>query len=445
MTQTVVNFLTKVGSNLVIDPRVFDFEIASNSKDQFISQMNALVTAYNNGDTAAVKTILTDLDKWSKLIYVANGANQTGGHTGYNFNTHDYITDASTGSGIVRTTMNRYMAEYVDRLIRSMRSAGWDPIVDAAGTETATTAITTMKTYPDVYQIMTFINKAIDAANQAIIVNDSSTQSQSLQQLLMVDYVSRGNELLYDEMNKLQTAIDQNQTALSYLNSLQDLMNQKDPQQFIMKLQILSTTNPASLTQGEYSAFENQSFNQTLGTVAKFSATEIATYLNTLYQFDPAITDVMTINSDQYDQMVGNMSGAFLTLSQLQNMTSTFNSSNGGVNQILTNLDHLINTLSVTTGSTQLVQSLRTIRADFAAVQNSGGIVKWVQDFNTNTEGDYQRHLNNAIVASQSLNDTKREELRRTMFVFEEFYKSATAMLSRITQLLERMASSISR
>jgi len=69
----------------------------------------------------------------------------------------------------------------------------------------------------------------------------------------------------------------------------------------------------------------------------------------------------------------------------------------------------------------------------------------WVQDFEGGREGEFQRHLNDAVVSSQALNDTEREELRRVMFVYEEFYKSATAMLSRMTQLIERIGGAINR
>jgi len=59
--------------------------------------------------------------------------------------------------------------------------------------------------------------------------------------------------------------------------------------------------------------------------------------------------------------------------------------------------------------------------------------------------GDIQRNLTSAITAGQNLNDTQKEEVRRYLFVFEEYYKSAADILSKITQIVEKMAQGISR
>ncbi len=59
--------------------------------------------------------------------------------------------------------------------------------------------------------------------------------------------------------------------------------------------------------------------------------------------------------------------------------------------------------------------------------------------------GKYQQNITSAITAGQSLNDAQKEEVRRFLFVFEEYYKSAAAMLSKITQLIEKIAQNINR
>ncbi len=452
MPQTIVNFLVKSGSSLVLDPRVFDFEIAADSKDVYLTLMNQLGVALASQDTTSIQGVLQKLSEWSEMISVENGSQIT--KTGYNFTTGEYydannpIPTSPTSDVIVTTTMNRYMAEYVDRLIRTFRSAGWDPITDDPST--AATALAAIQANPSIYQIVQYINLAISAANQAVLASDASTQSQSLQQLLMVDYISRGNELLYSQMQDLQTAIDLNQNALSYLNSLQDLMNQKDPQQFLMQLQILSTTTPSNLSSQKYTDFENQSFNQQLGTISKFTQGQITNYINTIQSLGLTGDTIASVTPEQYQQMVGTVSGSFLDLSTLQDMSASFNATNNGISTILNNLSFLINTLSNVSGgsATSLITALKTIQTDFQTLADQKietAVINWVQDTGINREGDYQRHLNDAIVASQSLNDTKREELRRVMFIFEEFYKSATSMLSRITQLIEKMAGAIAR
>lgn len=58
--------------------------------------------------------------------------------------------------------------------------------------------------------------------------------------------------------------------------------------------------------------------------------------------------------------------------------------------------------------------------------------------------GTLQDDLTTAIVAAQSLNDTQKERVRRFLFIFQEYYQSASAVLSRLSSLIEKMAQKIS-
>lgn len=75
-------------------------------------------------------------------------------------------------------------------------------------------------------------------------------------------------------------------------------------------------------------------------------------------------------------------------------------------------------------------------------------ITQWILDGRNSgatTTGPVQDHITQAITSAQSLNDTQKEDVRRYMFLFEEFYKSASAVLTKISQLLEKVAQGISR
>lgn len=80
------------------------------------------------------------------------------------------------------------------------------------------------------------------------------------------------------------------------------------------------------------------------------------------------------------------------------------------------------------------------------------GFQRWMLDnydqrFKTteNKAGGLQADITFAISAGQSLNDTQKEGVRRYLFIFEEYYKSASAILQKITQIVERMAQGITR
>lgn len=59
--------------------------------------------------------------------------------------------------------------------------------------------------------------------------------------------------------------------------------------------------------------------------------------------------------------------------------------------------------------------------------------------------GAMQQNITFAIVAAQSLNDSQKSNVQNFMFVFEEYYKSASAILTTITDLINKISQGISR
>jgi len=420
MTQTTVNFVSSVVysgpgqiTSVLTTPKVFDFEISPDAQAYYLAQMNNISTIVGGTatDQASLDSLLDslkNLNTWSSMKQVINGQQVDA--------TSFTSLDAQT---TLTTTMARYMAEQLENLNRTLRTAGFE--ITNPNTTDLLNALVTIRAAPSVYQLDTTISRAISAAMQARLIGNAFTQSDSLQQVLMVDYVSRGNEMLFNEMGNLRNAIDSNQTVLGYLNNLQDLMNQKDPEKFIQQLgSLFAGGSNLNLSNDAYETYEKTTFNKTLGTNAKFADASIAQYVTD----HPGATFVDAFKANVLDP----------------NSTTGANT----IATIVANLDALQGDIAAKGGSQAgpLAQALGTIKAD---LQRINSIQTWVQDTVSGAEGDNQRHLNDAIVAAQSFNDTQREELRRVMFVFEEFYKSATALLSRLTQILEKMASFISR
>jgi hypothetical protein len=77
---------------------------------------------------------------------------------------------------------------------------------------------------------------------------------------------------------------------------------------------------------------------------------------------------------------------------------------------------------------------------------------KWMLDawpnLVTSTDGlkdrsTFQNDIRTGLTAGANMNDEQKEQLRKTLFIFEEFYKSASALLAKLTQLKEKIASKI--
>lgn len=354
--------------------------------------------------------------------------------------------DNSLGTNGLTTTMNSYMAQALTQLISTLRAAGWDPIMSPGAGASATTAIANLtgNATSAIYGITNVLAQGISAAVQAnIIGNAALTDSMSIQQVLMVDYVSTGNQILFNEMQQLQTAVNLNQQALSYLNSLQSLMNQKNPQTFVMQLQQLNnvnvnTTNP----QSQFDTFEQDTYNQALNTISNLSSTHPSTYaayFSSLAGVNGAgaVSNAITSSDPLALGAFGNLASAVQVVG------------NYSVGIIVSNLQYLIQQIGASGGATTaggLLQSLHSVLSDFTGLQAQNpatAIQTWIQDAAGSSPGQFQQDLSNAVVSSQSFNDTERENLREVMFVYEEFYKSATGLLSTLDTLLKKMADAI--
>lgn len=78
--------------------------------------------------------------------------------------------------------------------------------------------------------------------------------------------------------------------------------------------------------------------------------------------------------------------------------------------------------------------------------------VNWILDNYDNTDkaatskqGEIQQTITFAITAAQSSNDSQKTKVQQFMFIFEEYYKSAAAILAKITEIIEKIAQGIAR
>jgi hypothetical protein len=61
------------------------------------------------------------------------------------------------------------------------------------------------------------------------------------------------------------------------------------------------------------------------------------------------------------------------------------------------------------------------------------------------SSGSIQDRITQAIKAAESLNDTEKEKVRNYQFMFQQFYQSASTVLQKVTQIVEKLAQGISR
>ena len=487
MTQTIVNFVTSLTpltgtTRLQVQGNVFDAQISSDAQNYYTGLMTNVINGYQSfvNGTATTDDIYTmvrslqTLNNWAQMKYVdpiSGYEISANTFTGPNF---DQLTSGSPGQTTVTSTMSKDMAQaltqlnglfstvigtvnsdpansslsslsdFVHNLSIVPANSASDPFISAASKALSFISNFSVPGYTTTYNFggptnfQNVVQRALNASSSAQIIGNAFSGSQNLQQALMVDYVSAGNQLLFDQMSQLNSALNVNQAILGYLNSLQDLMNQKDPQQFVKQLGTLtaSAVNSGSnnLPNDNYNNYENTTFNTTLGSNPNFTDTTsgLSSIANPGGANDPLLKGAFNTNTDP--TQAGTFVYAASTI--INNLTS-----------YITQLNAAAGVSGGVSPTTQLGLAIQSIINDFNTTNANGSISisQWVSDSQTGSQGQYQTDLNNAITAAQSFNDTQGQQLNNVMFIFQEFYQSATALLANLSQLIQKIASMISK
>jgi len=101
---------------------------------------------------------------------------------------------------------------------------------------------------------------------------------------------------------------------------------------------------------------------------------------------------------------------------------------------------------------TDLKNNLSTTTTTTATLTAAVGIRKWIMDnyqtfasASATNAGAIQQKLTNAINAAQSSNSTQTQKVNNSLLVFQQYYQSAAAVLTALTQIITKMAQKISQ
>jgi len=353
------------------------------------------------------------------------------------------------------------MAGALEQLIRSLQLAGV-PINQTPTGFTLAGPIT---------PLMIKNWKNLSASSDAIrtimqyAVDTSGNQNRTLQALVELIYVRTGNELLSNNLERLEEALSATKGSLDALNRLQVLHN-------------------------KITAEEKQKFDEVFwgygGTIQfiprnTFPGTPMERTTGTFVTIDPASSPEGFVQGTGGQPGVVDFANEHFAGIDPTLLDQISESDRIEFKSLRQALIEEIRDLEVITPEDEvqgsLLERMRIVLGDIHAAFSAAGVpgltastalpsnvatadinealTFWILDSTqvTNTllnipgvdSGGIQRNLSAALSAGQSLNDTQKEEVRRYLFVFEEYYKSAAAILSKITQILERMAQAISR
>jgi len=345
------------------------------------------------------------------------------------------INNPNNTSAIGTQYMTTSMAGALRQLVASLQMAGIN--IQASGqqlTLVGTITADMIANWKNLASSSTAIQQILQSAGIA-----ATSDNRTLQALVQLIYVKTGNELLSNNLNKLQNALQSTTDALSTLNSLQSLSNK------------VTTNAPSGFTAFAQSTYGLGNARPSAFAKGSGSVPSIAAAATTYFRgIDPTILGTIS-NSDLSDFM--NLRASLISqIQSLSGQTSGTAATQGGtlvgkLRVVLKDINLAFAAIGVPSGSigNSNITNTQVQSALTRWLIGSNAVVNTLLNIPNIGAGQIQRDLAAAITAGQSLNATQQQIVQQYMFVFEEYYKSAASILNAITQIIQTMAQNMAR
>lgn len=345
--------------------------------------------------------------------------------------------------GVKTSYLNTDMAASLDALTRTFMAAGFPipaiPAIGFAGIPGNSDPVAALSMWKDLSTLSPIITNILQAG-----LNTSST-NRSLQAMIELEYVQNANDLLEAKMGDLESALGTTNDVLNTLAALQDLHNK------------ITVSDKPSINFDYLSAQSTNYVNAYTAVASNYFGGPIVIHLPILGDFVKTSTLTTVFGAPVLNYSTTDFNFNSTGLNYVNNLIKYRASIASEIAQLDTQLTQ---DQKEATGSlySTLKNVLKDIDSTFQAngqpitaassnLDKYNGLTKWLIDnYNSRdstTAGSYQENISKAITAAQSLNDTQKEDVRNYLFVFEEYYKSASAVLQKITDIIQRMAQGI--
>lgn len=362
-------------------------------------QLQALVDPSASGSIAGA---LTDLINLAKNGYTVPGPDPN---------------DPQNGAQTYYLTID--MVNSLNTLITSFQNMGANisvnPIGQAPVVNISADQLQAWFTYAIAYPtVLTAVQQGIEAAGFS---------AHTIQAMVELDYVQTANNILSSQLSDLQQALQVTQDALTTLQSVNDLHN--------------------SLNVATFNSFNSQfNFNQNTG-----ASSFIAAYRTAASAFFNQPIGLIVISTSRF----GNLKGTNLA-NVLSNLRISLNRE----------MSVLQSASGSSAGAYSLLSELKVVTANISTYLDSGNSYQWMADGNTLTfnqngiatinsnpdltqVGQIQQNITAAITSGESFNDTQKNNVQNFLYVFQEFYQSASSILQNLTQVIQDIARKVAQ
>lgn len=235
--------------------------------------------------------------------------------------------------------------------------------------------------------------------------------AHTIQALVELVYCQTANDVLVSAMSSLQQALATTQNALSTLTTIQNLKNSMKPD--AKSTFDFDYANGGSDYEEEYNSAASAFFGEPIVPLFYIGNDEVSAGSP---EFDDFVDKLKEVKSSLAIQI------AFLS------------------------------TITDTNDPNTLYAKLKTVYNDLPSSYSFGNVKDWVID-NYDAQGttaianagNLQQHITDAITAGQSLNSSQQQKIQNYLFIFQQYYQSAAAVLTALQQIIDRMAQAAGR
>lgn len=383
----------------------------------------------------------------------------------------------SNGQQNYVSLLNTDMGETLDLIMRSLKAAGINPSSSTNIPEDEKVAL--IKSWQSLggYGVEFILQHAVDILqNESQFVTDDGlvvekSPTRTLQSMVEVEYVKGANDIIFGELSSLEEASRLTKDILSNLTIVQNIANRvtvhnKEPVfSFPPDYTVLYPEDAAEdiwdKAEEIWNPFDPSTFitpdelediyhadlangtNNFIPYADKIiKAVDDADYFQKIYekcasayfaQVSAIPSDTATV--DAAIQLLTAKASLSAQMAELEalNPDATRNISGtlaAMINAVLQDVNLYFGPLTPSANPNQLQSSLNL----------------WIIDTQNQPPGQggeetkVQNNISSAIQAAENLNDTQTEDVRRYLYLFEEFYKSAASVLDIMTSLLEKIS-----
>lgn len=345
------------------------------------------------------------------------------------------ILDADGNSVMHTSRVDFTMASTVDFLLKSLQANGYDYTsnVNLLGNANAFARTQAFSELNDVF------SKELERT-ATLYQTLGEIQTTTLQPFLETEYINRCNDLMFDAMSQIKTALNAAQDALQALTAIQNAYNTVQPE----------ARNANDPNRGDkefmdwflYSRYYQEGQSSGNDYTDQQFCRDFPEFVNEYFSY----IGLQGVTGFNYQETWENLTEQKANLTTVIGSLAAIRTANPNADGTIPAMD----AGGLEASLTKVRDAIPTFDANADYLTNANKIIEWIKDgmgtANTGlARGKRGGDITTAISAASSFNDEQKADLRDKMFVMEEYYKSAADLLAKITQIIEKMAQNIAR